>query len=46
MYESLMFLAWGVTAVTIYFANSEGQNVGANTSRTEATSDIAAVWAS
>mmetsp|Transcript_23936 Transcript_23936/g.46567 ORF Transcript_23936/g.46567 Transcript_23936/m.46567 type:complete len:478 (+) Transcript_23936:30-1463(+) len=46
MYESLMFLAWGVTAVTLYFANSESQNVGVNSSRAEATSDIAAVWAS
>jgi len=48
MYESLMFLAWGVTAVTLYFATSEGssQKVGVNKSRAEATSDIAAVWAS
>jgi len=48
MYESLMFLAWGVTAVTLYFATSEGssQKVGLNSSRAEATSDIAAVWAS
>ena len=45
MYESLMFLAWGVTAVTLYFASSEGssQKVGVNSSRAEATSDIA-VW--
>lgn len=48
MYESLMFLAWGVTAVTLFFATSERQaeQPGALRSRGEATSDIAAVWAS
>jgi len=52
MYESLMFLAWGVTAVTIYFAVSEGPrglNAGATAERAESqamTADIAAVWCS
>jgi len=46
MYESLMFLAWGVTAVTIYFATTDRERIGASSSREEATSDIAAVWAS
>lgn len=42
MYESLMFLAWGVTAVTLYFSWSEQQQ----RRNSEATSDVAAVWAS
>mmetsp|Transcript_58899 Transcript_58899/g.172395 ORF Transcript_58899/g.172395 Transcript_58899/m.172395 type:complete len:424 (+) Transcript_58899:40-1311(+) len=48
MYESLMFLAWGVTAVTLFFAASEGQGrqLDLGSSRKEATTDIAAVWAS
>jgi cytochrome c-type biogenesis protein CcsB len=48
MYESLMFLAWGVTAVTLYFAATEGsQAVTAERSEKQAiTSDIAAVWSS
>jgi len=46
MYESLMFLAWGMTAVTLYFAASDSQQPGSVNGRKEATSDIAAVWAS
>jgi len=47
MYESLMFLAWGVTAVTLYFATTDSQQQsGIVDRRKEATSDIAAVWAS
>jgi len=48
----LMFLAWGVTAVTIYFAVSEGKgglSAGATAERAESqamTADIAAVWCS
>merc|ERR1719464_2566801 len=42
-----MFLAWGVTAVTLYFSASEAQAPsGGTASRAEATSDIAAIWAS
>mmetsp|Transcript_857 Transcript_857/g.2267 ORF Transcript_857/g.2267 Transcript_857/m.2267 type:complete len:463 (+) Transcript_857:73-1461(+) len=48
MYESLMFLAWGVTAVTIFFLSSaygekENNKLGA---KNTAMSDIAAVMAS
>jgi len=48
MYESLMFLAWGVTAVTIFFlssAYSEKENTKLGAKNT-AMSDIAAVMAS
>lgn len=43
MYESLMFLAWGVTAVTLFFTASEDEVA---TSRKEATKDVATIWAS
>jgi len=54
MYESLSFLAWGITAVTIYFIGSESdaqkeseQSVGAQLgTQKRATADIAAIWAS
>jgi cytochrome c-type biogenesis protein CcsB len=57
MYESLMFLAWGVTAVTIAFIASQSQETpekktfaaaGVLDSKKakQATADIAAVWAS
>lgn len=56
MYESLSFLAWGVTAVTLYFTATEGSNddtkyfdsqskLGGAQAK-KVTSDIAAVWAS
>lgn len=42
MYESLMFLAWGVTAVTLFFlASEEGKEAKAS-----ATRDVAAICAS
>lgn len=57
MYESLMFLAWGVTSVTLAFIASQGQETqekktfavaGVLDSKKakQATADIAAVWAS
>ncbi|CAE7476143.1 ccsA, partial [Symbiodinium pilosum] len=57
MYESLSFLAWGVTAVTLYFSatqTAQGEELKAfdtqaNSQSSQAkqvTSDIAAVWAS
>jgi len=47
MYESLMFLAWGVTAVTLFYSATERQEQpGVSNERKEASADIAAVWAS
>lgn len=54
MYESLSFLAWGVTAVTLYFTATENNNDDAKYFDSKAggaqakrvTGDIAAVWAS
>lgn len=56
MYESLSFLAWGVTAVTLYFTATENsndeakyfdaQNQAGGAQAKKVTSDIAAVWAS
>mmetsp|Transcript_55771 Transcript_55771/g.120525 ORF Transcript_55771/g.120525 Transcript_55771/m.120525 type:complete len:469 (-) Transcript_55771:116-1522(-) len=50
MYESLMFLAWGVTAVTLFYAVSEKQESSSPLSgpepKTATSSDIAAIWAS
>lgn len=57
MYESLSFLAWGVTAVTLYFTASQASeaeelkafDMQTNSKSSEAkknTTDIAAVWAS
>lgn len=51
MYESLMFLAWGVTSVTIYFAVSEEES-SASAVQVEQKepranlADIATVWSS
>eukprot|EP00933_Yihiella_yeosuensis_P059763 TRINITY_DN6139_c0_g1_i2.p1 TRINITY_DN6139_c0_g1~~TRINITY_DN6139_c0_g1_i2.p1 ORF type:complete len:478 (+),score=86.50 TRINITY_DN6139_c0_g1_i2:125-1558(+) len=57
MYESLMFLAWGVTAVTIYFVISQGQesedsrrlaaaSLSDSQKAKQQTADIASTWAS
>ncbi|CAE7292299.1 ccsA [Symbiodinium natans] len=57
MYESLSFLAWGVTAVTLYFTVSQTteseelkafdlQSNSKSSQAKQVTTDIAAVWAS
>jgi len=55
MYESLSFLAWGVTAATLYFTAQQTEKSSKSTLMSGArddeevktvTSDIAAVWAS
>eukprot|EP00425_Heterocapsa_triquetra_P032816 CAMPEP_0195111448 /NCGR_PEP_ID=MMETSP0448-20130528/96043_1 /TAXON_ID=66468 /ORGANISM="Heterocapsa triquestra, Strain CCMP 448" /LENGTH=102 /DNA_ID=CAMNT_0040148229 /DNA_START=23 /DNA_END=327 /DNA_ORIENTATION=+ len=50
MYESLMFLAWGVTAVTLYFIASEGPTSAATTPKEKEGSmplgELAAIWSS
>ncbi|CAE8601598.1 unnamed protein product [Polarella glacialis] len=56
MYESLSFLAWGVTAVNLYFVVSQSEQsedtkiltaAGSGSQKAkEATADIATVWAS
>lgn len=52
MYESLMFLAWGITAITLYFMSGQLEQpinslmTKAAISQRKATVDIAAVWAS
>jgi len=49
MYESLMFLAWGVTAVTLYFSATEQdaqEKAVSPNAASKASIDVAAVCAS